>query len=168
MNPIYKHDITVTADMVDGNGHVNNVAYIQWMQDAAVHHAQVSGCTQVSLSLGATWVVRTHHVEYLRPAFAGDTITVLTWVANFRRVGSLRKYKIIRAGDEAVVAQAETDWVFVDAKCGRPGRSPTKSRRRCRLSAKKWSHNFFSRLCPTIRRYYIPPSPRPHPAASSS
>jgi len=124
MNPIYKHDITVTADMVDGNGHVNNVAYIQWMQDAAVHHAQVSGCTQVSLSLGATWVVRTHHVEYLRPAFAGDTITVLTWVANFRRVGSLRKYKIIRAGDEAVVAQAETDWVFVDAKCGRPRKIP--------------------------------------------
>jgi acyl-CoA thioester hydrolase len=124
MNPIYKHDITVTADMVDGNGHVNNVAYVQWMQDAAVQHAQASGCTQAALCLGATWVVRTHHVEYLRPAFAGDSITVLTWVANFRRVGSLRKYKIIRAGDKAVVAEAETDWVFVDAKSGRPKKIP--------------------------------------------
>jgi acyl-CoA thioester hydrolase len=124
MNPIYKHDITVTADMVDGNGHVNNVAYVQWMQDAAVQHAQASGCTQAALSLGATWVVRTHQVEYLRPAFAGEKITVLTWVANFRGVGSLRKYKIIRAGDEAVVAQAETDWVFVDAKSGRPKKIP--------------------------------------------
>jgi acyl-CoA thioester hydrolase len=124
MNPIYKHDITVTADMVDGNGHVNNVAYVQWMQDAAVQHAQASGCTQAALSLGATWVVRTHQVEYLRPACAGEKITVLTWVANFRGVGSLRKYKIIRAGDEAVVAQAETDWVFVDAKSGRPKKIP--------------------------------------------
>lgn len=124
MDPIYKHDITVTADMVDENGHVNNVAYVQWMQDAAVRHAQASGCTPAALALGATWVVRTHHIEYLRPAFAGDTITVLTWVANFRRVGSLRKYKMIRAGDEAVVAQAETDWVFVDAKTGRPRKIP--------------------------------------------
>jgi hypothetical protein len=24
------------ADVVDGNGHVNNVVYIQWMQDAAI------------------------------------------------------------------------------------------------------------------------------------
>ena len=129
MNPIFKHDITVTADMVDGNGHVNNVAYVQWMQDAAVHHAQVSGCTPAALSLGATWVVRTHHIEYLRPAFAGDAITVLTWVANFRRVGSLRKYKMIRAADEAVVAQAETDWVFVDAKSGRPRKIPDDIKR---------------------------------------
>ena len=90
----------------------------------AVRHAEASGCTQASLSLGATWVVRTHQVEYLRPAFAGDTITVLTWVANFRRVRSLRKYKMIRGGDEAVVAQAETDWVFVDAPSGRPRKIP--------------------------------------------
>jgi acyl-CoA thioester hydrolase len=124
MNPICKFEIKVTADLVDGNGHVNNVVYIQWMQDAAVRHAQISGCTRASLSLGATWVVRTHHVEYLRPAFAGDTITVLTWVANFRKVRSLRKYKIIRAGNDAIVAEAETDWVFVDAKSGRPRKIP--------------------------------------------
>jgi acyl-CoA thioester hydrolase len=124
MNPIYKHDVKVTADMVDGNGHVNNVVYIQWMQDSAIHHAKVSGCTQVSESLGATWVVRTHHVEYLRPAFAGDAITVLTWVADFRRVRSLRKYKLIRARDKAIVAQAETDWAFVDAKTGKPRAIP--------------------------------------------
>ena len=124
MIPIYKHDVKVTADMVDENGHVNNVVYIQWMQDSAIHHARASGCTQASLSLGATWVVRTHHVEYLRPAFEGDTITVLTWVANFQKVRSLRKYKLIRAGDKTIVAQAETDWVFVDAKTGRPRMIP--------------------------------------------
>lgn len=124
MSEIYKYDIRVTADVVDGNGHVNNVAYVQWMQDAAVHHAQASGCTQATSSLGATWVVRTHHVEYLRPAFAGDTITVLTWVSNFRKVRSLRKYKLMRAADNAVVAQAETDWVFVDAKTGQPRAIP--------------------------------------------
>jgi len=120
MNPIYKFDIQVTADVVDGNGHVNNVAYVQWLQDAAVRHAQASGCVQATTALGASWVVRTHHIEYLNPAFAGDTLTMLTWVANFHKVRSLRKYKIIRAADQTVVARAETDWVFVNARTGRP------------------------------------------------
>ena len=39
MDPIYRFDIKVPAEVVDGNGHVNNVAYVQWMQDAAIRHA---------------------------------------------------------------------------------------------------------------------------------
>jgi acyl-CoA thioester hydrolase len=124
MSPIYRHEIQVTADMVDGNGHVNNVVYIQWMQDSAIQHAQASGCNEVTSALGATWVVRTHRIEYLRPAFAGDTILVLTWVENFHKVRSLRKYTFERASDQACVARAETDWVFVDAKTGKPRTIP--------------------------------------------
>jgi len=124
MNPICQFDIQVTADVVDQNGHVNNVAYIQWLQDAAVRHAEASGCVQATTALGASWVVRTHHIEYLAPAFAGDTLTMLTWVVNFQKVRSLRKYKIIRTADQAVVARAETDWVFVNAKTGRPLKIP--------------------------------------------
>lgn len=117
---IYRFDLKVSAGVVDGNGHVNNVAYVQWMQDAAISHSSVAGCTQATEASGGTWVARTHHVEYLRPAFAGDTVTVLTWVADFRKVRSLRKYKFLRAADSTVLAQAETDWVFVDARTGRP------------------------------------------------
>jgi len=120
MTAIYHHEVQVTPEMVDRNGHVNNVAYIQWMQDAAVAHARSSGCTAATSALDATWVARMHHIEYLRPAFAGDSITVLTWVANFRKVRSLRKYCMVRASDRAVVAEAETDWVLVDAATGRP------------------------------------------------
>lgn len=126
MDSIYQFDIEVTARDVDRNGHVNNVVYIQWMQDAAVAHARDSGCTQASLAIGATWVVRTHHIEYLSPAFAGDKITLLTWPSNFQRVRSLRKYKFVRAKDEAVIARAETDWVFVNAKTGRPQSIPVE------------------------------------------
>ena len=120
VNPIYQFDIVVTPDVVDENGHVNNVVYVQWLQDAALHHAQSTGCIAATAALGASWVVRTHHVEYLAPAFAGDTLTMLTWVANFHKVRSLRKYKIIRTNDQTIVARAETDWVFVNAKTGRP------------------------------------------------
>ena len=124
MSPVYRHEFTVSSEAIDGNGHVNNVAYIQWMQDVAVLHSEESGCTQATRDAGATWVVRKHAVEYLRPAFEGDSITVMTWVANFRRALSLRKYQFIRTSDKTAVglllSRGETDWVFVDAATGRP------------------------------------------------
>jgi acyl-CoA thioester hydrolase len=124
MNSVYQFDIKVTDGVVDQNGHVNNVAYIQWLQDAAIRHAQTSGCMTATTAASASWVVRTHFIEYLAPAFAGETLTVMTWVVNFQRVRSLRKYKIIRAADQTIVARAETDWVFVNAKTGRPLKIP--------------------------------------------
>src|SRR5437764_11334262 len=97
---IYQFAIEVSPAVVDVNRHVNNVTYVQWMQDAAVRHSQAVGCTQITSALGAMWVAHTHHVEYLRPAFAGDTVTALTWVSNFRKVRSLRQYQFIRAQDQ--------------------------------------------------------------------
>ena len=122
--PIYQFNFTVTDKVVDGNRHVNNVAYVQWMQDAAIRHAESSGCARITAAHGATWVVRSHRVDYRSPAFAGDAITVLTWVSNIRKVRSLRCYKFIRVADGAVLAEGETDWVFVDAANGTPAGDP--------------------------------------------
>ena len=119
MPQVYQYKLTVSEDAVDINGHVNNIEYIRWMQLAAVLHSDSQGCTKATTAVGATWVVRTHHIEYMRPAFAGEQIIVLTWVSNFRRVQSLRKYRIIRVEDKAVLVEGETDWVFIDIQTGR-------------------------------------------------
>jgi len=121
---VYKHNITVSEETIDAIGHVNNVQYIQWMQDAAVQHSNNTGCTKLTEIKGAAWVVRTHNIEYFRPAYVNDQITVLTWVSNFRKVRSLRKYKFIRDSDGAILAKGETDWVFVDVNNGKPHRIP--------------------------------------------
>jgi len=118
--PFYRFEIIVPAEVVDQNRHVNNVAYVQWMQDAALQHSAATGCTRMTEAIGATWVARMHRIEYLSPGFAGDALTVLTWVADFRKVRSLRRYRFIRAADQKVLAQGETDWVFIDAATGRP------------------------------------------------
>ena len=119
MTQVYQYPLTVPEEALDVNRHVNNIEYLRWMQDAAVLHSDVQGCTKVTIAAGATWVVRTHHIEYLRPAFAGEKIVVLTWVSNLRRVQSLRKYKIIRIEDNTILVEGETNWVFVDAKTGK-------------------------------------------------
>ena len=124
MARVHRYEFTITPADVDENGHVNNVRYVQWMQDAATRHSEAAGCTQATRALGATWVVRTHRIEYLRPAFAGERVAVLTWVSDFRRVRSLRKYRFLRLSDRAVLAAGETDWVFLDAASGRPRAIP--------------------------------------------
>ncbi|MFA6561454.1 MAG: thioesterase family protein [Verrucomicrobiia bacterium] len=123
-NGIYRHEFTVPSASVDENGHVNNVEYVKWMQDVAVMHSDSVGCTRATREAGATWVARSHRIEYLRPAFAGDQLVVLTWVCNFRKVRSARRYKFFRTTDDVVLAEGETDWVFVDAKTGRPRSIP--------------------------------------------
>ena len=121
---IYRHKFTVPESTVDRNGHVNNVVYVQWMQDVAVLHADATGGTRVMHAAGATWVVRSHKIEYLNPAFAGEEVTALTWVVDFRRVRSLRCYRFLRERDKTLLARGETDWVFVDAESGRPRKIP--------------------------------------------
>ena len=136
MDAVYQFEFTVPPEAVDINGHVNNVVYVQWMQDAAVRHARATGGTRLAEAIGATWVVRTHQVEYLRPAFAGDKLHIMTWVSDFRKVRSLRKYKFIRTNDRAVLIQAQTDWVFVNAATGRPQVIPDDVRQAFKIVGK--------------------------------
>jgi acyl-CoA thioester hydrolase len=121
---IHRHEIVIADAAIDDNGHANNVEYLRWMQAAAISHADATGCTAATTAAGASWVVRSHHVEYLQPTFAGDQVIVLTWVSTFRKASSLRKYLLLRKADGAVIARGETNWVFVDAQTGRPTSIP--------------------------------------------
>lgn len=119
ISSIYSKPFVVPSTSIDENGHVNNVAYVQWMQDIAVEHYSSIGGLEAQ-GPQATWVVREHRIEYLLPAFAGEEIEIRTWVENIRRVRSLRKYEFFRKSDSRLLVRGETDWVFVDAKTGRP------------------------------------------------
>ena len=128
-NKIYRYEFTVPESAVDQNGHVNNVVYVQWMQDVAVLHSDSVGGTDAMHATGGTWVVHSHKIEYLKPAFADEEVSALTWVVNFRRVRSVRRYKFFRKSDNTLLARGETEWVFVDAKSGRPRMIPDDIKR---------------------------------------
>ena len=126
MPAIYEHELAVPPSAIDDNGHVNNVVYVQWMQDVAIAHFESVGGTPLMKAAGATWVARSHYIEYLRPAMAGDRVRIRTWVENFRRVISLRKYEFARVGDGTVLARGHTEWVLVDVATGRPKSVPAE------------------------------------------
>lgn len=120
MGRIHVREFTVPESAMDVNRHVNNLEYLRWMQDVAVEHTEARGWDHARyLAAGVAWVVRSHAIEYLRPAFAGDGLTLATWVADLRPRSSLRKYLFWRPADGQVVARAETLWVLVRTDTGR-------------------------------------------------
>ncbi|HEX2698239.1 MAG TPA: acyl-CoA thioesterase [Anaerolineales bacterium] len=116
---IYTKNFVIPESAIDENGHVNNVVYVQWMQDIAVEHYSTIGGV-FAQGTDSTWVVHEHKIEYLLPAFAGEEIEIKTWIESIRRVRSTRKYEFVRISDGKVLVKGETDWVFVDAKTGAP------------------------------------------------
>ncbi len=123
--PLYRHRLRVTEESIDVNGHVNNIEYLRWMQLVASGHSDANGWGwRRYRDLGSGWVVRSHHIDYLRPAFAGDEILIETWVTDLRRSRSKRLYRFLRRADGKELVRAETEWVFVNLQTGRPVQIP--------------------------------------------
>ena len=127
MTEFFEYPHTVTDDEIDEQGHANNVVYVAWMQAAAIAHSATLGWTAERYrQLGMGWVARSHTIEYLRPAIAGDEIIVETHVADMKKVTSTRVYRIIRRADRELLARAETHWAFVNYATGKPTRIPAE------------------------------------------
>jgi acyl-CoA thioester hydrolase len=124
---IFSKRFAVPAEAIDVQGHVSNLAYVGWMQDVAIEHSSAVGWPMRRyLELGAGWVVRSHFIEYLRPAFADELMSAHTWVPRFDQRSTPRRYLFLRDTDRAVLARAETIWVFVDLSSGRRRPIPTE------------------------------------------
>ncbi|MBI5879427.1 MAG: acyl-CoA thioesterase [Chloroflexi bacterium] len=109
----------------DAYGHVNNVNYLRYMQEAAFDASAARGYDQSAYAaMGRLFLVRGTEIDYLQPLRYGDSVAVTTWVSDFRRVRSQRAYELKRVADDVVVARAATDWVFLDRDTQRPATIP--------------------------------------------
>ncbi len=75
-------------------------------------------------SQGSGWVVRSHEIKYIQPAFIEEPIIVHTWVADLQKFSSLRRYEMVRVADNCLLATASTRWAYVDYATGRLMRIP--------------------------------------------
>ena len=110
--------ITVQEADIDELGHVNNVVYLRWVQEAATAHWRVLASEDERARL--VWVVIRHEIDYKRPAMLGDAILARTWVGEADGLAFERHTEIVRASDRKVLARARTLWCPVDAKSMRP------------------------------------------------
>lgn len=111
------------ADEADELGHANNVIYLRWILDAAIGHWNwLKGKVDPAVLRDVAWVVLRHEVDYLAPAFPGETIEVTTWVPTCTPTTCARFAEIRRPADDVLLARSASTYVVVDAASGRPRR----------------------------------------------
>lgn len=115
---VYELEIAVEPADIDRLGHVNNVTYLRWVQDAAVAHwtARAPADDQQKLF----WVVLRHEIDYLQAALPGDTVLARTWVGAASRIRFERHTEMLRASDRTVLARARTVWCPISTATGKP------------------------------------------------
>ena len=114
----FSHSFRVTPDDIDAQGHVNNVAYLRWIQDVAVAHWLDAATAEMQARF--SWVVIRHEIDYKKQAFNGDEVTALTWVGEWTRV-RCERFTDLRRGDDILV-QSRTLWCMLDRDGGKPAR----------------------------------------------
>jgi acyl-CoA thioester hydrolase len=118
MSHDFEIPIRVEPADIDELGHVNNIVYLRWVQEAAVAHWRAGAPSADQEKL--VWVVLRHEIDYRHPAHAGDDLIARTWVGAASRLKFERHTEILRAADRRLLAKALTLWCPIDARTGRP------------------------------------------------
>jgi acyl-CoA thioester hydrolase len=117
---LYELPLTVLSDDIDGLGHVNNIVYLRWVQEAATAHWNSAATEEQKAEY--VWVVVRHEIDYLRPAMLGDDLIARTHVGDLTGAKFDRHVEIWRLSDNQLLARARSVWVAIDARTGRPRR----------------------------------------------
>lgn len=122
---IHERTFRVRHYECDAYGHVNHGNYLRYMQEAAMDASAAAGYDHARYrALGTQWWIRETDISYHRPLTYGDSFTIKTWVDDFHRVRSLRRYEIRHAASGGLAAEAATDWVYLNAAAQRPTNIP--------------------------------------------
>ena len=121
----YQKTIRVVQDDLDELHHVNNVRYLEWIQDISREHWELKAPEPVKSEV--VWVVLSHHITYRKAAFLGEELQIKTHVAANTGVTSKRIVEISHQ-DRGLLVKSETDWCLLNAKSQKPMRIPEEIR----------------------------------------
>ncbi len=122
---VYTEEIEVQAQHCDLQNHLNNVVYVQWIQDIAIAAYRSKGYSRdIDEKNRIIWFVRRHEVDYLAPAFKGETIRLATWVERATLSTFFRRTEFTRIIDRQLLCRAITEWCYFDAGRNRPAKIP--------------------------------------------
>lgn len=125
----YVHQYIVNVRHYECNafGRLHPATILGYLQEAAFDASSAVGWSAAHYAeVGLQWLAYETEIEYLylpeHPIGYPDQLEIRTWVADMRRVRSLRRYELRRAGE--LVARASTDWVLIDANSHLPTSIP--------------------------------------------
>lgn len=121
---VFEKDILVSENDLDQLQHVNNVRYVQWVQDMAEAH-WLSRSNDLILNK-YFWVLIDHHIQYKGEAKLGDIVTAKTYVASSEGVISTRIVEMFHKQSDKLIVKSVTKWCLMDISSKRPTRITTE------------------------------------------
>jgi len=115
---IHTEFLTVIESDLDELNHVNNVRYVQWVNDIAKAH-WLKMASQTMLD-NYFWVLINHQITYKSQAVLNDLILLKTFVKSSEGVTSIRIVEIYNNSSKKLLATSETKWCFMDVKTRKP------------------------------------------------
>ena len=81
---------------------------------------------QSFLEAGLSWVIRTSHIEFIRPLQLNDHFSVTTNISSFYSRGVNIEFKINRKQNDKLCSKGYLDCSLIDIKSGRSKTIPNK------------------------------------------
>jgi acyl-CoA thioester hydrolase len=132
---VYTAHVTVRHDELDRFGRLHPGVYLRYLAHAAVEASAAAGFDRDwYAAAGGMWLIRRSTLDLVDPVRGDERLAIATWVEDFRRVRSHRRYTI-HGGDGRRCVEARTDWVYVDVASGRPRRIPPEFEEACGVGA---------------------------------
>ena len=118
----FERRITASPEDIDELGHVNNAAWVRWIQDMATAHWDA--VAEPAHREAYFWVVTRHEIDYLRSVGPGESVTGRTWVGEAPKGARFDRLVEFVGEDGKVRVKARTTWAIIDKASGRPIRVP--------------------------------------------
>ena len=116
----YQKECIVTQGDLDDLEHVNNVRYVQWIQDISKAHWQAMAPKDIQEEV--VWVVMTHHIEYKATAILNDEILITTYMKNSKGAKCTRVVEIRNNRTKTLLVCSSTEWCLLNKANFRPMR----------------------------------------------
>jgi acyl-CoA thioester hydrolase len=115
---VFQTNYSVETSHIDELNHVNNVVYLQWIQDISnLHWTQLKKGVDTA---AYAWVVIRHEIDYAGQALLGDTIVAKTWVGKTGGIRSIRHVEFYK--ENKLIVKAQTTFCLVNSKNFKPTR----------------------------------------------
>ena len=115
---VFEKRIVVAHGDLDELEHVNNVRYVQWIQDISKEHWQMAASNE--MQAGIIWVVKNHTIDYISAAVLGDEILIRTHIADTKGALSIRCVEMYNDKTNQLLVRSHTEWCLLNALSLKP------------------------------------------------
>ncbi len=120
MSNSFTLSFTAGPEHIDMNGHVNNMVWLQWVQDIATAHWEAVASPEHQAKY--VWFVTRHEIDYRGNIAQGDKVTARTFIPDPPQGARFLRCVDFTNAAGKVIVQVRSTWAMIDRESGRPQR----------------------------------------------